>query len=401
MVLETGYGEIINEPDDKTIKRVALKAFKKKERNFVLVADEAGRCFIQAGAMRDAANESGCRVEYRDSDARQHFAANNVPIETVITMFQQYNRGDKTFRKAVRWGNISRKFNWSSLDQWEPDGKKQMVLIRTKYGWSEPDSYRPYDDFSDGYVQHPCGGCIRYHNYDGPDDHWRYIDRDGCDESALDHLGLHSREEVVAAINDPNRPNLARENLEKLWQYQIELFADSPEALAEIEQEKRDYEAQNAEIVSMLSSVYAEHETKQKKRTKTRQFILITGHGEEICEPDDKTIKRVVLKTFKKKEDNFVLIEEQDGYYIQARPMSESLDERGCRVEYRDTGISKHFAANSVPIEAVIALLQQYNKGDQNFRKAIRWGNISRQFNWASRHGADDDDTHEETKDMI
>ena len=113
-------------------------------------------------------------------------------------------------------------------------------------------------------------------------------------------------------------------------------------------------------------------------------MILVTGHGDQLSEPDDKIIKRVVLKTFKKKQDNFVIIEEQEGNFIQARPMGESIDESGCRFEYRDSIIGKHFAANNVPVETVIAVFQQFNRGDQAFRKAIRWRNISSQFDWPS-----------------
>jgi hypothetical protein len=130
-------------------------------------------------------------------------------------------------------------------------------------------------------------------------------------------------------------------------------------------------------------------------------MILETGQGEFIPEPDDKSIKRIVLKTFKKKEDNFVVINDENENYIQARPMSESIDELGCRFEYRDSNIQKHFAASNVPQETVTAVLQKYNRGDQKFRKAVEWLDISDEFEWKSPSNAEDLALDEQTKDII
>jgi len=126
-------------------------------------------------------------------------------------------------------------------------------------------------------------------------------------------------------------------------------------------------------------------------------LILETGHGEIIEKPDDKAIKRIVAKTFKKKEHNFVIISHEDGtLYMQSRPMSESIDEQGCRFEYRDSNLRKHFAANNVPVETVISVFQQFNRGDQDFRKAVRWRNISRQFDWSPEN-----DESDEVKEIV
>jgi hypothetical protein len=111
-------------------------------------------------------------------------------------------------------------------------------------------------------------------------------------------------------------------------------------------------------------------------------MVLDTGQGDYISEADDETIKCIVLKTFKKTEDNFVVINGEDENYIQAMPVNGAIDESGCRFEYRDSKNRKHFAADNVPLETVIAVLQQYNRGDQKFRSAVRWLDISQEFNW-------------------
>lgn len=118
MNLKSAYGDDIPDPDGKTIRRILLKTFKKAGHSFVILEDEedSGN-YIQAVPMDMPAQEHGCRVEYRDSSLRKHFAANSVPLETTITLFQQYNRRDQGFRKAIRWRNISRKFERSTPDE--------------------------------------------------------------------------------------------------------------------------------------------------------------------------------------------------------------------------------------------------------------------------------------------
>src|SRR5688572_27694522 len=100
---------------------------------------------------------------------------------------------------------------------------------------------------------------------------------------------------------------------------------------------------------------------------------LKNAYGDDIASPVGKTIRRVLLKTFKKPGHSFVILEDEatDGFYIQAVPAKAPVEEHGCRVEYHDPSSNKHFAANSVPLEATIALFQQFNRGDEAFRKVI------------------------------
>ena len=113
---------------------------------------------------------------------------------------------------------------------------------------------------------------------------------------------------------------------------------------------------------------------------------LINADGDSVWQPDDQTLRRLILQAFARDDDNFIILEENDSgeHYLQAAPMNDPLGRTTYRVEYRDALAQRHFAAENVPLETTIALFEQYKRGDQNFRSALKWRDISDEFEWKS-----------------
>lgn len=111
---------------------------------------------------------------------------------------------------------------------------------------------------------------------------------------------------------------------------------------------------------------------------------LINADGDSVWQPDDQTLRQMIIAALARDADNFIILEEnQSGeHYLQAVPMDDAMDKSRCRVEYRDALAQRHFAADNVPLETTIALFEQYKRGDQNFRSAVRWRDISDEFEW-------------------
>lgn len=111
---------------------------------------------------------------------------------------------------------------------------------------------------------------------------------------------------------------------------------------------------------------------------------LINADGDSVWQPDDETMRRMMLEAFARDDDNFIILEENASgeHYLQAVPMNDPIGRITHRVEYRDALAQRHFAAENVSLEATIALFEQYKRGDQDFRNALKWRDISNEFEW-------------------
>ena len=111
---------------------------------------------------------------------------------------------------------------------------------------------------------------------------------------------------------------------------------------------------------------------------------LINADGDNVWQPDDETMHQMIREALARDEDKFIILEENESgeHYLQAVPMNDDAHKLRCRVEYRDSLERRHFAADDVPLETTFALFEQYKRGDQSFRGAVNWQDISDEFEW-------------------
>lgn len=55
-------------------------------------------------------DETAYIVEYRDGEAKRHYAKHGLTVEETIALFKSYHRQDNQWRSAVDWRDISAGF---------------------------------------------------------------------------------------------------------------------------------------------------------------------------------------------------------------------------------------------------------------------------------------------------
>ncbi|MBA7714369.1 hypothetical protein ES703_123391 [subsurface metagenome] len=110
MRLLMGNGQVIREPDDKTIKDAihSLRGNYGEEPGFAILDLERtegdGNFFMQTAGGPDT-----FIVEYRDGIKKRQYYSKNEKLEqrTVILLFQAYGRGDESWKCKVSWRDMA------------------------------------------------------------------------------------------------------------------------------------------------------------------------------------------------------------------------------------------------------------------------------------------------------
>ena len=103
MHLETEKGVLINDPSDSTIAETLAGLDGAANSFAVLNADDAGTTYIQA-----AGGPTSFAVEYREGDRHLRGEDDDLPLDTVVRMFQDYARGGQEWKGMVGWEDITR-----------------------------------------------------------------------------------------------------------------------------------------------------------------------------------------------------------------------------------------------------------------------------------------------------
>jgi len=100
MRLDLSNGQRVADPDDQAVE-VALWSVAEGEEYAILIDDEKGeQHFIQVAKASEAYS-----VEYREGE--RQYRSNQLPLETVIRVFQAYRKRDKSWKEGVLWTDIS------------------------------------------------------------------------------------------------------------------------------------------------------------------------------------------------------------------------------------------------------------------------------------------------------
>jgi hypothetical protein len=96
--------------------------------------------------------------------------------------------------------------------------------------------------------------------------------------------------------------------------------------------------------------------------------------GEPLTDPDSRALE-AALRTVDGEGNCFALLVSDDdkNHFMQAMGGPDEFT-----VEYREAG--QHFRREDVRLDMVIAVFQAYRRGDEWWRRALIWQDVTREF---------------------